>query len=54
MIGFLGNVIGAEAVSILGNQLSIEQIPLFRHVECLLKMHEGVGAAKQELLKVAA
>lgn len=36
---FLGNVIGAEAVAILGNQRSIERIPTFRHVECLLKMH---------------
>ena len=36
---FLGNVVGAEAVAILGNQRSIERIPLFRHIECLLKMH---------------
>jgi rfaE bifunctional protein nucleotidyltransferase chain/domain len=36
---FLGNVVGAEAVAILGNQRSIERVPLFRHVECLLKMH---------------
>jgi cytidyltransferase-like protein len=37
----LGNVIGAEAVQILGNQRSIERIPLYRHVECLLKVHKG-------------
>ena len=37
---FLGNVVGAEAVAILGNQRSIERIPLYRHVECLLKMHK--------------
>jgi rfaE bifunctional protein nucleotidyltransferase chain/domain len=36
---FLGNVVGAEAVAILGNQRSIERTPTFRHVECLLKMH---------------
>jgi rfaE bifunctional protein nucleotidyltransferase chain/domain len=41
VIGFLGNVIGAEAVSILGNQRSVERIPLFRHVECLLKLHDA-------------
>ncbi len=40
IIGFLGNVIGAEAVTIMGNQRSIEPIALFRHVECLLKMHQ--------------
>lgn len=39
VVGFLGNVTGAEAVKILGNQRSIERIPLFRHVECLLKVH---------------
>jgi rfaE bifunctional protein nucleotidyltransferase chain/domain len=36
---FLGNVVGADAVAILGNQRSVERIPTFRHVECLLKMH---------------
>jgi rfaE bifunctional protein nucleotidyltransferase chain/domain len=36
---FLGNVVGAEAVAILGNQRSVERIPTIRHVECLLKMH---------------
>lgn len=36
---FLGNVVGAEAVAILGNERSIERIPTFRHVECLLKLH---------------
>jgi rfaE bifunctional protein nucleotidyltransferase chain/domain len=44
---FLGNVVGAEAVAILGNQRSIERIPTFRHVECLLKMHTH-GAAVPE------
>jgi bifunctional ADP-heptose synthase (sugar kinase/adenylyltransferase) len=36
---FIGNVVGAEAVAILGNQRSVERIPTIRHVECLLKMH---------------
>jgi len=38
--GFIGNVVGAEAVTILGNQRFIERVPMFRHVECLLKMHQ--------------
>jgi rfaE bifunctional protein kinase chain/domain len=38
--GFIGNVVGAEAVTILGNQRFIERVPFFRHVECLLKMHQ--------------
>ncbi len=38
---FIGNVVGAEAVAIMGNQRSVEQIPIFRHVECLLKLHAG-------------
>ncbi len=42
VIGFLSNVIGAEAITIMGNQSFIERIPLFRHVECLMKIHEGV------------
>jgi bifunctional ADP-heptose synthase (sugar kinase/adenylyltransferase) len=40
---FVGNVVGAEAVTIMGNQRSIERIPLYRHVECLLKTHEASG-----------
>lgn len=41
VLPFLGNVVGAEAVTILGNQRSIERIPLYRHVECLLKIHKS-------------
>jgi rfaE bifunctional protein nucleotidyltransferase chain/domain len=41
VVAFVGNVVGAEAVTILGNQRSIERIPLYRHVECLLKIHKG-------------
>jgi rfaE bifunctional protein nucleotidyltransferase chain/domain len=41
MIPFIGNIVGAEAVTILGNQRSIERIPLYRHVECLLKLHNS-------------
>src|SRR5207248_1376350 len=39
VLGFIGNVVGAEAVNILGNQRFIERIPLYRHIECLLKVH---------------
>jgi rfaE bifunctional protein nucleotidyltransferase chain/domain len=53
--GFLSNVIGAEAVSILGNQRSIERIPLFRHVECLLKLHDAeIAADGSDGIKAAA
>ena len=41
IVPFLGNVVGAEAVAILGNQRSIERIPLYRHIECLLKVHKA-------------
>lgn len=41
IVPFLGNVVGAEAVTILGNQRSIERIPMYRHVECLLKLHKA-------------
>jgi rfaE bifunctional protein nucleotidyltransferase chain/domain len=41
IIPVLGNVVGAEAVQILGNQRSIERIPLYRHIECLLKVHKS-------------
>lgn len=47
---FIGNVVGAEAVTIMGNQRSIERIPLFRHIECLLKVHK---AEQSEPLKMA-
>ena len=38
-VGFLGNVVGADSVKIMGNKQSIERLPLFRHVECLMKAH---------------
>lgn len=41
VVPFIGNVVGAEAVTILGNQRSIERIPMYRHVECLLKVHRS-------------
>jgi bifunctional ADP-heptose synthase (sugar kinase/adenylyltransferase) len=49
MVGFIGNVVGAEAVTIMGNQRAIERIPLYRHVECLLKVHR----AEQQAMKRA-
>ncbi len=49
IVGFIGNVTGAEAVTIMGNQRSIERIPLFRHIECLMKTHDSRGAATLRL-----
>jgi cytidyltransferase-like protein len=40
VLGFIGNVVGAEAVAIMGNQRSVERIPLYRHIESLLKTHK--------------
>ncbi len=37
VIGFIGNVVGAEAVAILGNQKSIERPSLLKHIDSLLK-----------------
>jgi rfaE bifunctional protein nucleotidyltransferase chain/domain len=54
VVNFLGNVVGAEAVTILGNQRSIDRIPLYRHVECLLKVHRSdVQAGEASPYKIA-
>ena len=37
VLGFIGNVVGAQAVATVGNKASIERIPLSRHIEHLLK-----------------
>jgi rfaE bifunctional protein nucleotidyltransferase chain/domain len=37
VVGFVGNVVGAEAVAIVANQRSIEPVTLFKHIESLLK-----------------
>ncbi|WP_397569830.1 PfkB family carbohydrate kinase [Schlesneria sp. T3-172] len=37
VLGFIGNVVGAQAVATVGNQSPIERIPLSRHIEHLLK-----------------
>lgn len=37
VLGFIGNVAGAQAVATVGNKSSIERIPLARHIEHLLK-----------------
>jgi cytidyltransferase-like protein len=37
VLGFIGNVAGSEAVATMGNSSSIEQVPLCRHIEHLLK-----------------
>ena len=49
VVAFIGNIAGAEAVTIMGNQRSLERIPLFRHVECLLKTHDARQAATLKL-----
>ncbi|HWB13116.1 MAG TPA: PfkB family carbohydrate kinase [Pirellulales bacterium] len=48
---FIGNVVGAEAVTIMGNQRSIDPVGLFRHIECLMKTHD---ASRATSLKRAA
>ena len=53
VVPFIGNVVGAEAVTILGNQHSIERIPLYRHVECLLKVHKAEKAQAPTTYKMA-
>jgi rfaE bifunctional protein kinase chain/domain/rfaE bifunctional protein nucleotidyltransferase chain/domain len=37
VMGFIGNVVGAEAVQIIGNKTSIERASLFKHIVSLLK-----------------
>jgi rfaE bifunctional protein kinase chain/domain/rfaE bifunctional protein nucleotidyltransferase chain/domain len=37
LVGFIGNVVGAEAVNIMGNKSFIEKIPLMKHVVHLMK-----------------
>ena len=37
LIAFVGNVVGAEAVGIMGNKRYIEKIPLMKHISHLIK-----------------
>lgn len=37
VIGFIGNLVGAQAVRIVGNSRSIDRAELFRHVQTLLR-----------------
>lgn len=37
VVGFIGNAVGAEAVATIGHKKFIEQVPLFRHIETLMK-----------------
>ena len=37
IVGFIGNVVGSQAVNIMGNQSFIEKTPLMKHVVHLLK-----------------
>lgn len=49
IVAFIGNVVGAEAVTIMGNQRAIERVGLFRHIECLLKTHDASRAVPIKL-----
>lgn len=37
VVGFVGNAVGAQAVATVGHRRSIERVPLYRHIESLLK-----------------
>ncbi|MFC2022213.1 PfkB family carbohydrate kinase [Chloroflexota bacterium] len=37
VVGFIANVVGAQAVTTLGHRTSIERVPLFKSIESLLK-----------------
>lgn len=37
LIGFVGNVVGSEAVNIMGNKSFIEKVPLMKHIVHLMK-----------------
>ena len=37
IVGFIGNVVGAEAVAIMGNERYIEKVALMKHISHLLK-----------------
>ncbi len=37
VIGFIGNVVGAQAVATVGHRKPVERVPLFKHIESLLK-----------------
>lgn len=37
VIGFIGNAVGAQAVATVGHRRPIERVPLFRHIESLMK-----------------
>lgn len=37
LVGFIGNVVGAEAVTIMGNESSINKVSLMKHISHLLK-----------------
>jgi sugar/nucleoside kinase (ribokinase family) len=54
VVSFLGNLTGAEAVAILGNQRSIERMPLYRHAEALLKVHKVDGHSVSRQMRSAA
>ena len=37
VVGFIGNAVGAQAVATVGHRRPIERVPLFKHIESLLR-----------------
>jgi rfaE bifunctional protein kinase chain/domain/rfaE bifunctional protein nucleotidyltransferase chain/domain len=37
VVGFIGNAVGAQAVTTVGHRKSIERVPLLKHIESLMK-----------------
>lgn len=37
VVGFIGNAVGAQAVATVGHRTAVERVPLFKHIESLLK-----------------
>jgi rfaE bifunctional protein kinase chain/domain/rfaE bifunctional protein nucleotidyltransferase chain/domain len=37
VVGFIGNAVGAQAVATVGHRQATERVPLYRHIESLLK-----------------
>jgi rfaE bifunctional protein nucleotidyltransferase chain/domain len=37
VVGFIGNVVGAQAVATMGHRTSVERVPLMKHIDALMK-----------------
>ena len=49
----LPSVDGITVNTVHGNQRSIERIPLYRHVECLMKVHRSEKPVLPQTYKMA-